>query len=51
VNESHGRGFFFCNWLSRREGRRPVYDMTPAGVKLKLADGYRLPFGMEWECA
>ena len=44
----------FCNWLSRREGRRPCYERTgPGPVELAVAnfeaDGYRLPTAAEWE--
>ncbi|MGH7136752.1 MAG: formylglycine-generating enzyme family protein, partial [Pirellulales bacterium] len=54
----------FCNWLSRREGRRPCYRRAPdraadenAGSSLenwqwdRNADGYRLPTEAEWEYA
>lgn len=56
----------YCNWLSRREGRRPCYvrngtelvqDYTgheePRDVWRwdRLADGYRLPTESEWEYA
>ena len=41
----------FCNWLSAREGLRPVY--IPKGGKLAAANpvgtGYRLPTEAEWE--
>jgi serine/threonine protein kinase/formylglycine-generating enzyme required for sulfatase activity len=48
----------FCNWLSRREGRRPCYRPAPARppqprtwVCDPTADGYRLPTEAEWEWA
>ncbi len=56
----------FCNWLSRREGRRPCYrrsgEKKQANVDGKPveyavwrcdfdADGYRLPTESEWEFA
>ncbi len=45
----------FCNWLSRREGRRPCYERTgPGPVDWRCdfdADGYRLPTAAEWEYA
>jgi formylglycine-generating enzyme required for sulfatase activity len=41
----------FCNWLSAKEGLRPVY--IPKGGKLAAAKpvgtGYRLPTEAEWE--
>jgi formylglycine-generating enzyme required for sulfatase activity len=41
----------FCNWLSAKEGLRPVY--IPKGGKLAAANpvgtGYRLPTEAEWE--
>ncbi|WP_328340485.1 formylglycine-generating enzyme family protein [Micromonospora sp. NBC_00421] len=40
----------YCNWLSRQEGRRPVYDLPVRGVDPD-ADGYRLPTEAEWEAA
>jgi len=51
----------FCNWLSRKEGRRPCYERTGKKEKLQenvehdawrlVADvtGYRLPTEAEWE--
>ena len=57
----------FCNWLSRREGLRPVYQFQPEPIKYQLqggnvaeaenwktdhtANGYRLPNEHEWELA
>ena len=45
----------FCNWLSRKEGRRPAYKSTGPGslewVYLPDGDGYRLPTEEEWEYA
>ncbi len=41
----------FCNWLSRREGLKPVYQLTGkrhVGSHAD-ADGYRLPTEAEWE--
>ncbi|MFM7315990.1 MAG: formylglycine-generating enzyme family protein, partial [bacterium] len=53
----------FCNWLSRREGRKPCYRKSGNSVQFgqdhfhnewlldKKADGYRLPLEYEWELA
>jgi formylglycine-generating enzyme required for sulfatase activity len=42
----------FCNWLSRRDGRRPYYRREGAGwTEDKQADGYRLPTEAEWDFA
>ncbi|MFO0878947.1 MAG: bifunctional serine/threonine-protein kinase/formylglycine-generating enzyme family protein [Gemmataceae bacterium] len=47
--------FLFCNWLSRREGRRLCYSRTPevpGGWTCDFAaDGYRLPTEAEWDHA
>ena len=40
----------YCNWLSRLEGRRPVYDVAARAADLDR-DGYRLPTEAEWEAA
>jgi formylglycine-generating enzyme required for sulfatase activity len=43
----------FCNWLSRREGRRACYepDGNDDSKFVTGADGYRLPTEAEWEFA
>lgn len=46
----------YCNWLSTREGLKPFYLLTEdAGVvkdfQLSYSNGYRVPFGYEWEFA
>lgn len=44
----------FCNSLSRREGRTPVYTITGGGLSVswnRAANGYRLPTEAEWEYA
>jgi hypothetical protein len=52
----------FCNWLSRREERRPCYTLTRRKASNQdgeiqecacdwTADGYRLPTVREWESA
>lgn len=42
----------YCNWLSRREGRVPAYEVKESHVVLCLnSDGYRLPTEAEWEYA
>jgi serine/threonine protein kinase/formylglycine-generating enzyme required for sulfatase activity len=56
----------FCNWLSRREGRRPCYQRAGKKKQVRVngkpvehdvwrcdfdADGYRLPTEAEWEYA
>jgi formylglycine-generating enzyme len=40
----------YCNWLSRVEGLRPVYDLGNRTAELDQ-DGYRLPTEAEWEAA
>ncbi|WP_158075612.1 formylglycine-generating enzyme family protein [Actinokineospora bangkokensis] len=40
----------YCNWLSRVEGRAPVYDVAARTADLDR-DGYRLPTEAEWEYA
>lgn len=40
----------YCNWLSRVEGLRPVYELTTRTAEL-ANDGYRLPTEAEWEAA
>ena len=45
----------YCNWLSRRQGLTPCYDMAtpewPLTVPPPRPGGYRLPTEAEWECA
>lgn len=44
----------FCNALSRRDGRTPVYAITDGGKTVtwnRSANGYRLPTEAEWEYA
>jgi formylglycine-generating enzyme required for sulfatase activity len=43
----------FCNWLSRREGRRVCYEQAGNRDARQVAgaDGYRLPTEAEWEFA
>ncbi len=42
----------YCNWLSRREGRRPCYEGLGTGWKLvSSGTGYRIPTEAEWEYA
>jgi formylglycine-generating enzyme required for sulfatase activity len=46
----------FCNWLSRREGRTPCYQIPSKEEAVTAtcdfrANGYRLPTDAEWECA
>ncbi|MCR5124556.1 MAG: formylglycine-generating enzyme family protein, partial [Treponema sp.] len=44
----------FCNALSKRDGRTPVYAITDGGKTVtwnRSANGYRLPTEAEWEYA
>lgn len=44
----------FCNALSKRDGRTPVYTIADGGNTVtwnRSADGYRLPTEAEWEYA
>ena len=44
----------FCNVLSRRDGRTPVYTISDGGNTVswnRSANGYRLPTEAEWEYA
>lgn len=44
----------FCNALSKRDGRTPVYTITDGGNTVtwnRSASGYRLPTEAEWEYA
>ena len=44
----------FCNALSKRDGRTPVYTITDGGNTVtwnRSANGYRLPTEAEWEYA
>ena len=44
----------FCNVLSKRDGRTPVYTITDGGNTVtwnRSANGYRLPTEAEWEYA
>ena len=44
----------FCNALSRKEGKTPVYTVSDGGRTVtwdRGADGYRLPTEAEWEFA
>ena len=44
----------FCNALSRRDGRTPVYTISDGGATVswnREANGYRLPTEAEWEYA
>ena len=44
----------FCNSLSRKEGRVPVYTVANGGATVtwnRSANGYRLPTEAEWEYA
>jgi serine/threonine protein kinase/formylglycine-generating enzyme required for sulfatase activity len=53
ANISFAEALQFCNWLSRRDGRKPCYQSS--GTKAGdwtcdfAADGYRLPTYVEWE--
>ena len=44
----------FCNAVSRKDGRTPVYTISPDGTQIswnRSANGYRLPTEAEWEFA
>ena len=44
----------FCNALSKRDGRTPVYTISNGGTTVswnREANGYRLPTEAEWEYA
>jgi formylglycine-generating enzyme required for sulfatase activity len=41
----------FCNNLSRRERRKPYYEMDGVKVTIAGGNGYRLPTEAEWEYA
>jgi formylglycine-generating enzyme required for sulfatase activity len=43
----------FCNWLSQKEGKKPVYEFVDGKVIMKYPydGGYRLPTEAEWEYA
>jgi formylglycine-generating enzyme required for sulfatase activity len=48
----------FCNWLSQRDGREPVYepfkfesDGTRCWKPIEGANGYRLPTILQWDAA
>jgi formylglycine-generating enzyme required for sulfatase activity len=42
----------YCNWLSRKENRKPYYSISGSSVNFNSdANGYRLPSEAEWEFA
>ena len=41
----------YCNWLSEQSGLTPVYDPHNSYAIDNNANGYRLPYAIEWEYA